>query len=419
MSDVATAPVEPPAPRQSALAVPNVRRFLFGQGVSNIGTFFQVVAQSLLVLDLTGSGIALGAAMSLQFLPLLVLAPWAGVWIDRVRIPRLLTVTAFVAGAEALALGVLTSSGRVNVAWILGLSFLLGVVQVGDRAAGQAFLTELVDPERLPSAVGLAAVANSVGRLGGPAIAAALYAWSGPAMCFYVNAASYAAVVVSIQLLRRHELRPKVVQPRAPGQLSEGIRVARRTPVLRRLLISNAIIGALTFNFPAFYSSLVRLTFHAGPGAFGVAESLNAITAVGGGFVLARRLHAPTTRTFAVAATLLGTSLLFSASSPTVTVFLAGMPYFGFVVVGYTTVSQVIVQRHTPDGMQGRIMSLFMLGTQGTTAIGGLATGLLTDAFSPRVSLAVGGLAPIACALWCSRLRPSDQAVSPGWTGPS
>ncbi len=401
--------------RPSALGVPNVRRFLAGQAISNIGTFFQVVAQSLLVLDLTHSGFALGATMSMQFLPVLLLAPSAGVLIDRVRIPRLLTFTSALAGIEALALGILTTTGHISVAWILCLSLVLGIAQVSDRAAGQAFLSELVDGERLPSAIGLASVANSVGRLGGPALAAGIYAWKGPAACFYGNAVSYGAVVVSLLMLRRRDMIPRKREARAPGQLREGIRFARSSPLLRRVLICNAIIGALTFNFAAFYSSLVRLTFHAGASAFGIAESLNAITAVAGGFVLARWMHRPTARLFVLAATALGVSLIYSATSPTLTLFLVGMPFFGLAVVAYQTVAQSLLQQNTPGHMMGRVMSLFSLGTMGTTPVGGLLTGWITDAISPRASLALGGIAPIGCAafiIWVARgNRPSSAGL--------
>ncbi|MCU1367150.1 MAG: putative transporter [Ilumatobacteraceae bacterium] len=397
--------------RPSAAGIPNVRRFLVGQGISNIGTFFQVVAQSLLVLDLTHSGFALGATMSLQFLPVLVLGPSAGVLIDRIRIPRLLTFTAILAGIEALALGVLTTTGHINLAWILGLSLLLGVAQVGDRAAGQAFLVELVPRDRLASAVAFSSVANSVGRLGGPALAASLYAWHGPAICFYCNAGSYVAVVISLLLLRKRDLLPRTPQPRVPGQLRAGIRYAWGDPTLRRILLSNAIIGAFTFNFAAFYSSLVRLTFHAGAASFGLAESLNAITAVSIGFLLARWLHRPTLRLFALASVLLGLSLIYSAAAPTLTLFLIGMPFFGVVVVGYQTVAQSLLQQHTPNEMQGRIMSLFVLGMIGTTPVGGLLTGWVTDAVSPRASLALGGIAPIGCALWVVWSQRADRSL--------
>ena len=389
------------------MTVTNVRRFLFGQALSNIGTFFQIIAQALLVLELTGSGFALGLVSAAQFLPLLLLAPIAGVWIDRIRIPRLLTITATVAGIEALTLGILTATGHVTVGWIFVLTLILGIAQVGDRAAGQAFLTELVGPELLPSAVGLAAVANSIGRLGGPAIAVALYAWQGPAVCFFFNAASYLAVVVSIALLRRRELLARTPQPRRRRQLRDGILLAWHTPVLRRVLLANAAIGGLTFNFPALYSSLCTLTFGAGAGAFGLAETLNAITAVAGGFLLARHFRQPTLRTYAAVAAALGASLLYSAASPTLLMFLIGMPYFGLAVVSYQIVAQVIVQQHTPDGMQGRMMSLLNVGTQGMAAIGGLVTGWLTDAISPRASLTLGGLAPVLCGLFVMSTRPS------------
>ena len=167
--------------------------------------------------------------------------------------------------------------------------------------------------------------------------------------------------------------------PREPGQLRDGLRFAWRSPLLRIVLLTNAFIGMLTFNFPAFYSSLVKLTFHAGAAGFGVAESLNAITAVGAGFVLARRLHHPTMRLVALASALLGVSMLYSAVSPSLSLFLAGMPYFGAAVVCYTTVTQSLLQQHTPPEKQGRIMSLFMLGTMGTTPIGGILTGWITD----------------------------------------
>ncbi len=355
--------------------------------------------------------------MGVQFLPMLVLGPMAGVVVDRLQIPRLLTITALLAGGEALALGVLTSTGRINVAWILGLSFALGIVQLGDRAAAQVFLTELVDRPLLPSAVGLSAVAQSVGRLGGPALAALIFAWRGAALCFYVNAASYGAVVLSLLLLDRSQLLPRTPVAREPGQLRDGMRYAWRSPLLRTVLLANALIGMLTFNFPVFYSSLVKLTFHGGAAGFGLAESLNAITAVGGGLLLASRLRHPTMRLMALACGLLGASLLYSAFSPTIVLFLIGMPFFGLAVVGYQTVTQSLLQQHTPSDRQGRIMSLFMLGTMGTTPIGGLMIGVVIDRWSPRAALAIGGLTPIVCGaavLWAA--RRDDPHVR---TGPS
>lgn len=374
----------------SAFAVRNVRLYLAGQGLSNIGTFFQVVALSLLVLHLTGSGFALGAMMALGALPFLALGPWAGTVIDRLQIRRLLIVTATLAGIQALTLGILVSTGLISVWWLLLLALLLGCVQIFDRPAGQAFLTELVPREQLPSAIALASAAQSVGRLGGPAIAALLYATLGAAWCFYVNAASFAAVVVALSLLRRSEMVPRRLRPRGTGGFREGLRFVWRSPVHRSTLLANAVIGCLAFNFPLFYSSLVTKDFHAGSLAFGIAESLNAVTAVIGGLLLTRTPRTPSRRTFAWACFALGLSLGWSAIAPTLALFFAGMLYFGAAVVYYTTTSQSLVQQNTPPELIGRVMSFFTLGVMGTTPIGGLISGLVIDAFDPRAALGLG-----------------------------
>lgn len=132
--------------------------------------------------------------------------------------------------------------------------------------------------------------------------------------------------------------------------------------------------------------------------------------------MLARRLREPRLRLFAGGCALLGVSLLWSAGSPTLVLFLVGMPFFGLVVVICQTVAQSLVQQHTPLDKQGPIMSLFMLGTIGTTPVGGLITGWLTDAVSPRASLALGGIAPMLCAGWIllrTSGRGRDEYIGP------
>lgn len=376
----------------------NVRLLVAGQGLSNIGTFAQIVAQALLVLELTGSGLSLGIVTAAQFLPVLLLGPWSGVVLDRVNLRRLLMLTSVVAAAEAALLGVVTLRGDVTIGWLIGLSLVLGVVSVFDRPAAQALLTELVPADELPNAVGLAGAAQSVGRLGGPAIAGVLYAWKGAGPCFLFNAATYLAVVVAMLALRRREMIPRTPQPRARGQMREGWEFVRRSPLHRTILLANAVVGCLAFNFPQFYSSLVELEFHTNPSVFGAAETLNAVTAVAGGIWLSRRMPALTTRTFSLACLLLGTSLAWSAVSPTVPLFLAGMPFFGAVAVFYMTVAQSLVQGATPPALVGRVMTLYTLGIMGTTPLGGLLMGVLIDEVSPRAAIGLGAVSLFLCA---------------------
>jgi MFS family permease len=179
----------------------------------------------------------------------------------------------------------------------------------------------------------------------------------------------------------------------------EAIRFAWRSPAHRLTLISNTVVGLLTFNFPTFYSSIVTLTFHAPGAMFGLAESLNAVTAVAGGLYFARHLRKPSLKTFAAASACLGCSMAWSAASPSLQVFLIGMPIFGAAVVFYQVSTQSLLQQNTPPEMMGRIMSLMVLGTMGTTPVGGVLTGLITDALSVRAAIGLGAAGPLACAL--------------------
>jgi MFS family permease len=382
----------------SALGSYNVRLFLGGQALSNVGTFSQLVAQSLLVLQLTDSGFALGLTMSLQALPMLLLAPWSGVILDRVPLRRLMLAASLVGALQAATLGVLTLAGIISLPWVLCLSFVLGCVQAFDRPAPQAFLVELVSHDAIPSVVPLASAAQGFGRLGGPALAAVLYAWLGPGAVFVVNALSYLAVVAALLLLRAEELVPRTPEPRRPGQFRQALGFAWRSPVLRPALLANALVGLLAFNFPTFYSTMATITFGQ-PNLFGLAETVNAVTAIGAGLLLARRLRAPSARTVGAACMALGSALAWVALSPTGAVFIAAMPYFGCVAVWYTASAQAWVQQHAPRAMAGRIVSLYTLGTFGTTPLGALIVGWVIDRVSPRAAVGLGAAGAFVAGL--------------------
>ena len=383
---------------RSALEFHNARLFVAGQALSNVGTFSQIVALSLLVLSLTDSGVALGAVMAVQSVPMIALGPWAGAHLDRLPLRNVLLLTSIAGAAQAACMGFLSATNAINLVWIFGLSLLLGVVQVFDRPAAQAFLVELVPRDAVPSAVGFASSAQSIGRLGGPALAAVLFAWSGSATVFAVNALSYTAVLIALLLLRSSELLPRVLHSSKRTSMATAVGFARRAPQVRDVLIANAIIGLLAFNFPTFLASLASLTFGQ-PSLFGVAESLNALTALLAGLLLARYLRQPTLALVGVAAIALGSSLLWTALSPTPAVFLASMLYFGLVVVAYTTASQALVQQHSPPEMGGRMMSLFTLGSMGTTPLGAILVGLVIDHVSPRAAIGLGAASALVSGI--------------------
>jgi MFS family permease len=374
---------------RSALRFYNARLFLGGLALSNIGTFSQVIALSLLVLELTDSGIALGAVMAVQAVPMLLLAPWAGTLLDRLPLRKVMIVTALTGAAQATCLAILAITGTISMPWVFALSLMLGFIQVFDRPASQAFIVELVPRESIPSAVSLGSAAQAIGRLGGPALAAVLYTLSGAGTVFAVNAISYAAVVIALLLLRSSELLSRPTHHASRATFKAALTYAWHAGEVRAVLLANVLVGLLAFNFATFFASIASLTFQE-PSLFGIAETINAITSLAGGFILSRYMHHPTTTMVGWACLALGSSLLWAALAPTPLWFLASMPYFGFVVVWYVTSSQSLVQQRTPAEMGGRMMSLYTLGSMGTTPLGALIVGVVTDHYSPRAAIGLG-----------------------------
>ena len=412
--------IEPGPPRSSA-AYRNLGIFLCGQGLSNIGTFSQALALALLVLEVTDSGFALGATLSVQALPYLLLSGWAGPLLDRVPLRRLMPVTALVGALQATTLTVLALTDGITLPWVIGLAFVLGCVQVFERPAVQAFLGELVPPAAIPRAVSLASAVQAFGRLGGPALAAVLYAWQGPALVFAVNAVSYLMVMGALLLLRTEAMYPRERRHGSQTRLMVAMRYAWDLPALRFVLVGNAVVGLFAFNFGNFFATMSTLTFQQ-PSLFGIAESLNAVTAVLAGLVLARYLRTPTGRTVGIACMALGGTLAWVALAPTPLLFLASMPFFGFAVVAYGAMAQSLVQQNAPREMVGRMMTLFTLGSMGTTPVGGLLVGLVSDYASPRAAVGLGAASAILVGLalvarWYLERR--DEAAAAGEAQPS
>jgi len=249
----------------AALANPNYRRYFAGQATSLIGTWMQSVAQSWLVLQLTGSGPALGFVVGLQMLPVLVLGPYGGVVADRVDKRRLMVALQSAMGLLALTLGVLTVTGAVRIWHVYLLALLLGLTNAFENPARQSFVLEMVGPADLRNAVTLNSVLVNAARAVGPAVAGILIASVGTGVCFLVNAVSFVAVVYSLVSMNTAVLAPTPPTQRRKGQLREGLRYVRRTPALGVPLLMMALIGALAYEFQVVLPVLARDAFTAMP----------------------------------------------------------------------------------------------------------------------------------------------------------
>ncbi len=381
----------------AALENRNFRRYFAGQAVSLAGTWMQSVAQGWLVLTLTGSGAALGLVVALQTLPVLLLGPYAGVLIDRSNKRRLIIGVQVVMAVLALALGLLTVTGAVQLWHVFALAGLLGMATTFDNPARQAFVLEMVGAADLRNAVTLNSVLVNAARAVGPAVAGVLIATVGTGICFLVNAASYAAALVALAGMNVQALQPSPPSSREPGQLREGLRYVRRTPALAVPLAMMALIGMLAYEFQVVLPVVARTTFHGGAQAYGVLTAAMGVGAVVGGLVVAGRGRTGL-RPLVLAAAQFGLVVLLAALAPTLHWELAALALVGAASVQFLSAGNATLQLSADPQMRGRVMALWAVAFLGSTPIGGPIAGAVADGLGGRGALAMGGAACLVAA---------------------
>lgn len=381
----------------SSLQFRNYRLYVASQTVSFSGTWMQSVAMSWLVLELTGSGTALGTVLAFQFLPTLLLAPVGGMLADRFDKRRLIIGTQATAGALAALLGVLTITGNVELWMVYLIAAGSGSVTALDNPSRQTFVMEMVGADHVSNAVTLNSVVINAARAIGPAVAGVLIATVGIGQCFVVNALTYVTVIVAVAFIRKGELHPAARSPRARGQLREGFRYAWNTPVIRVTLLMLTIIGTFTYEFSTTLPLFAEFTFDRGATGLAIMTSLIGAGAVVGGLVVAASGR-PTMRRLVAVELAFGASVVVAAVMPTAGLAYVVMPFVGAASVGTIALSNSILQLNSEPRLRGRVMSLFSMAMIGSTPIGGPIVGWIGEHVDPRAALLLGGVAAITAA---------------------
>lgn len=352
-----------------SLAVRNYRLYFSGHVISDAGTWMQKVGQAWLVLELTGSGTLLGVTFAIQHLPILLIGVWGGLLADRLDKRRLLMVTYGLAGLLALVLGLLTATGVVTLWMVLALALGLGVIDALEKPARHTFVIEMVGPGHLTNAITLSSVVTNTGKVAGPSLAGILIATVGLASSFLVNAGSYLVAVAALALMRRHELTPVEPTRRSSGQLREGLRYVRGTPQLLAPLLLLTVAGTLAYEWAVTLPLLARDAFHGDAQVFGLMFSAMGVGAVVGGLAVAGRLL-PSARQLLRLAWVFGGLVVAAASAPTVPVVLVVLVGVGAASIAFRSVAMSWLQLESSPQMRGRVMSLLIVATAGTTPIG-------------------------------------------------
>jgi MFS family permease len=372
----------------------NYRLYFSGQLVSQIGTWMQQIAQAWLVLKLTGSAFDLGLVTALQGLPMLLFAMLGGVVADRVPKRSLLIATQTVMAVLALILALDVTAGTVQIWHVYILALCLGMANAANMPAQQAFSVEMVGREDLLNAIAMNSAQFNTARIVGPAVAGILIAKIGMALCFYLNALSFVAVIFALVLMRPSEFRinrAMVIGGSFRGQLSDGIAYIRRTPLVMTLLLLAGTVGMFAFNTNVIIPLFADHVLRRGPEGFGVMTS-----AMGVGSVLAAGTLAFGSRTrVSVMLGGLGAFVLFALTFawsryfPLSLLVLAGM---GASAMSYSTQAQTTMQIAVPDSLRGRVMSVNMTLMVGSQPIGAFLTGSLAALFSAPIALTVSAL---------------------------
>lgn len=394
-----------------SLRIRNYRRYATGTLISNAGTWMQRVAQDWLVLtELTPhSAFAVGVTTGLQFLPILLLSPWAGLLADRLPRRKLMIATQAAMGLLAVALGLLVSFHLAHLWMVYLFAFALGAVTAIDAPARQTFVSELVPPEQLGNAVALNSASFNAGRLLGPGIAGLLIAAFGTGPVFLLNGASFIATITALTSLRLDELQPTTRAPREPRAIRAGLAYVKHRPDLQIILGLAFLIGTFGMNFQMTTALMATQTYGRGAGEYGLLGSIMAIGSLSGALLAARRAN-PQLSLVLKSVTAFGVFAGVSALMPTYWTFAISLIPTGMSALTVLTACNTIVQSSTDASMRGRVMALYMAVFMGGTPLGSPIIGWVGE-YSARWTILIGSLVALAAAavaaLLVRRLRIS------------
>ena len=392
------------------------RLYFAGQGISQTGTWLQMIATSWLIYHLSGSAFLLGLAAFAQFIPMLVLGPFAGVWVDRQKKRAVLLITQSIALVQALVMLALVASGHVQPWQLILANLVLGVVNAFDSPARQSQLVELVGgKEDLPNAIAFSSILMNGARFIGPMIGGAVIAGLGEVWGFGLNTMMRGAVIVALLLIRATPQQTEKATTGWREQLAAGFRYAYGFLPSRSALL---LLSAVSFSVQPYQSLapyFARDVFHGGSEVLGYLIGAGGLGAVSGMVHLAIR---PSIRgllsqiPFTAAAA--GAALIVFSFSSSLWValpmlFLVGM---GSMITAAST--NTVLQTIVEDRMRARVVSIYMMSFLGVAPLGALSAGLLAERIGPPATLALGGVLALAAAfLYWINLPKIRAAIRP------
>lgn len=380
----------------------------------------QRIAQDWLVLTIPGNGgTELGITTGLQFVPVLLLSPYAGVVADRFSKRRLLQVTQAVMAGAALTLGVIAALGVAETWHVYLLALVFGVGAAFDAPARQAFVSEMVGTDDVANAVSLNSAAFNAARMIGPGLAGLLIGLGGGGMratgwVILVNAVSYAAVILQLRRMDAAELHSPRPVARAPGMLRAGFSYMRSEPKMLMILVLVFFVGTFGMNFQITSALMATDIFDKGATEYGVLGSALAVGSLTGALVAAGRTRVRV-RLLMVAAVAFGLIEIVAGLMPSYLAFVLLCPLLGFSVITVLNSCNALLQVESDPALRGRVMAIYMTIVMGGTPLGAPVIGWIGEQYGARWTLVVSGtlvLVGVAAAVAVRAL--AERRVRPG-----
>jgi MFS family permease len=399
----------------------NYRLFFFGQAVSLIGTWMQQVAQGWLVLTLTGDPFWLGVVATAQFLPVMVLGLFAGILADVLPKRQTLLAAQVVMMVLAIILTILTATGLVEVWMIIVLALLLGCASAVDMPVRQSFAIEMVGPRDIGNAVAINSAMFNGARVAGPAMAGLTIAAFGIAPAFAINAVSFVAVIIALAAMRDDELHlPRLVpRPRSAGAvvetLREGLAFVRHTPIVLMAVTTVGLVATFGMNFQVLIPPLAQDVLGSDASGYGFLMTASGIGALVSAVVLVIAGR-PRPIRIALGAVALGIATIALAASTSFPLSLLLMVPIGAGGIIMAATANATIQLAVPDGLRGRVMSVYTTVFSASMPIGGLLMGAVASTIGILEAVAIGGVLSLVCGVgalvWYRRIGARDLAAT-------
>ena len=406
-----------------ALRHRNFRLFFTGQSISLIGTWMTRVATAWLVYRLTKSAVLLGTVSFAGQIPTFMLAPLAGVLVDRWNRRTVLVVTQALALVQSLVLAALTLTHRVTITEILILSAMQGCINAFDMPGRQSFLLEMVeDRGDLSNAIAINSSMVNLARLIGPSLAGMLIAVTNEGWCFFIDGVSYIAVVASLLMMRLPAHRMAALGAAAGRaqaslyvQLKEGWDFVRNHAPIRTILLLFALVSLMGWPFTVLMPIFAAQVLKGGPhtlgflmGAMGVGSLFSALSLV------VRKSVRGLLKMIPIAAAAFGAGLVLFSFSHVLWLSMILLLLVGWGMMQGLTASNTIIQTVVPEDKRGRVMSYYTVAFVGMAPFGSLMAGALAHAIGAPWTVVISGISCILGAGWfVTQMKQVRKAMRP------